>query len=284
MRTLVCRLLVLGVGLWAAGCGGDGTSPAAPSTLPPEPFLSVWITSGDGGKPVAGARVSIDGVSYVSNETGAVTPAGPGAPRGSAIDVDADGFLPRRTRIPATRVITLWPVAGEAEAEAVREMVYGRGGGDVLHPPDIGPFWLVFLDPSEAPDLAHVWQAEATAFGDRFERTVNVSIGPRFDELDGALVTNEVVVRFEGTGCDPVPAWGLCQVSPASKTFLVQADRAGDPRTIRRLLASWFLGPNPLPGLMNPDAPADELSPLEEQSIRMILQRPLPNRWPDTDR
>jgi hypothetical protein len=35
---------------------------------------------------------------------------------------------------------------------------------------------------------------------------------------------------------------------------------------------------------MNPENPARELSPLEARTIRMILRRPLPNRWPDTDR
>ncbi len=61
-------------------------------------------------------------------------------------------------------------------------------------------------------------------------------------------------------------------------------EKALDPTTIRRVLASWFLGPNPLPGFMNPDAPADSLSPLEIQTIRMILQRTRKNRWPDDDR
>jgi hypothetical protein len=34
---------------------------------------------------------------------------------------------------------------------------------------------------------------------------------------------------------------------------------------------------------MNATAPADDLSPLESQTIRMILLRQLPNRWPDND-
>ena len=66
--------------------------------------------------------------------------------------------------------------------------------------------------------------------------------------------------------------------------FVPPTDRATDPFTIRRVLASQFLGPNPFPGLLNPDAPADTLSPFEMQTIRMILQRPLKTRWPDNDR
>jgi hypothetical protein len=60
--------------------------------------------------------------------------------------------------------------------------------------------------------------------------------------------------------------------------------KALDPATFRRVLASWFLGPSPLPGFMNADAPADDCSPLEIPTIRMILQRSKRNRWPDDDR
>ena len=59
---------------------------------------------------------------------------------------------------------------------------------------------------------------------------------------------------------------------------------AADPLTIRRVLASRFLGPDPLPGLLDPEAPAASLSPLERQAIRMILRRTLKNRRPDDDR
>jgi hypothetical protein len=94
-------------------------------------------------------------------------------------------------------------------------------------------------------------------------------------------------VRFaDGRDCDflRMDAWEVCRVSPYYMIFLDPPHKARDPQTIRRVLASFFLGPNPLPGFLNPDAPANELSPLEDRTIRMILQRPLPNRWPDTDR
>ena len=65
--------------------------------------------------------------------------------------------------------------------------------------------------------------------------------------------------------------------------FRVLPTLTGDPRAIRRVLASAFIGPNPLAGLMNAQAPEDELTAFELQTIRMIRQRQLPNRWPDTD-
>lgn len=69
---------------------------------------------------------------------------------------------------------------------------------------------------------------------------------------------------------------------PAAGPFSVSM--TADPLTIRRVLASWFLGPDPLPGMLNPEAPAASLRSLEAQTIRMILRRTLRNRWPDDDR
>jgi hypothetical protein len=287
MRTLDLRLLVVGAGIYAGACGGGGAgvAPTAPTTssaevLPPAGKQPVRILSGGNGKPVVGAIVSVNyDDNYASDGNGNVVP-GPYSdwPMGAAIDVDASGYLPRRTTVPGDRVVTLWPVADGTEADAVREMVYGQG--EVLYPHDSGPLTLSVLDADY--DLAAVWEDEAAAFGAPFHLTYNLSHNFQYDP-------DEIAVRFARTGeCDLTPAWGFCQEPPldtrSSRTFRVLPERSRDPRTIRRVLASWFLGPNPLPGLMNPDAPANELSPLETQTIRMILQRPLPNRWPDTDR
>jgi len=96
---------------------------------------------------------------------------------------------------------------------------------------------------------------------------------------------NEITVFFgPDHGCTPGSLSGFCRAHWAYMDFAVATARATDALTIRRVLASQFLGPNPLPGLLNPDAPADALSPFEIQTIRMILQRPLKLRWPDNDR
>jgi hypothetical protein len=53
-------------------------------------------------------------------------------PADATIDVDVPGFFPRRTRlssVPATNLVTLWPVAGETEAEAIRSIAFHRGWG-----------------------------------------------------------------------------------------------------------------------------------------------------------
>ena len=272
--------------LLAAACE-DAVSrqvtPAAPSApAARSASYSVWIVSGADGSPVRGAAVVIEGQTYRSDDEGKVTVA---APFGAwAIDVEAAGFLPRRTTMAGNQNIAMWPVANEVEGEAVRQMVYQRGAArdGVLYPPDSRQFVLTMEDMSniDSPGVPDAWGREAIVFGSMFGLSYDLSHAFQYE-------TNEVAVRVRPAitaGCVPVPAWGFCRDSPWYKSFTVLPEKALDPATIRRVLASWFLGPNPLPGFMNPDAPADSLSPLETQTIRMILQRPLKNRWPDDDR
>ena len=260
--------------------------PSEPSTptepAPPTVSRSISIVSGADGSPVRGATVVIEGQSYQSDHQGKVPfAASLGA---SAIDVEAAGFLLRRTTTATSQTIALWPVANDAEAEAVRRMVYKRGSArdGVLYPPDSRQFFLTMEDASNINSLGvpDAWRREAIAFGSMFG--LNYELWYAFP-----VQTNEVAVRIRpaGTaGCVPVPAWGFCRDSPWYRASRSCPRRVLDPATIRRVLASWFLGPNPLAGFMNADAPADDLSPLEIQTIRMILQRPLKNRWPDDDR
>lgn len=95
-----------------------------------------------------------------------------------------------------------------------------------------------------------VWAAEAVAFGTPFG----------LDYQEGAArpweTENEIAVRYAETGgCATIPAWGFCLdfASDTDMSFRVLPGKARDPQTIRRVLASWFLGPNPQRGLMNPD-------------------------------
>jgi len=98
---------------------GCGRSPASPSSVPVvTPPQTLTIASGWDRTPVTGAIVHLDGAATPTSSTGEFTvPAG--APIGMAVDVDADGFLPPRTRlyaVPQNHVISLWPVANETRA------------------------------------------------------------------------------------------------------------------------------------------------------------------------
>ncbi len=278
-------ILALGLALGVAACDEKAgpTTVSGPSSLAspapsPTGFPPLRIVSGANNQPVSGAVVVIEGNRFVSDENGEV----PFDAGGGAIDVDAQGFLPRRTRVDYGRHLALWPVADEAEAEAVREMVYGGGREAVLQPPGPGSFLISFLggpgDGGAWGEIHEAWTAAASAFGARFGIGYVLSYEFQYE-------LNEVGVTFrEAGGCVPVPAWGFCRDSPHYRSFSVLPERSRDGETIRRILASWFLRPNPLPGLLNAEAPASELSPLEEQTIRMILLRRQPNRWPDDDR
>ena len=262
-----------------------GSGPAVPSApTPVYPALQpVRIVSGPDRQPVGDARIVInESESYTSDANGLVTPLSQSqAPSGAAIDVDAPGFLPRRTTIPTDRVVTLWPGANEAEAAAVRQMVYKRHdwAGEVLHPPDLSDYLYVDVM-NVGGDVVRAWSNEARLFGAAVGFSPGVSVRQVF-----GYDANEIEVNFGGPPrCDLIKAWGFCQEASPYETFQVQPELAVDPVVIRRVLVSWLLGPNPLPGYMNPEAPADDLSPLETQTIKMILIRYKPNRWPDDDR
>jgi hypothetical protein len=298
MKTAAWSVVAAVLGIVVVACDGGGRPPIPTAGSSPTPtgaggsvgtpaIRTVRILNGADGTPVADAAVAFENADSDdrSGPGGEVSPtdyiyATYGIPPGTAVDVDARGFLPRRTRVERDGVVTLWPVADDGEADAVRRMVYGDR--EVRPPFDLGPIFVsaLFEDPgSWNPEVERAWQTEALAFGSRFGLRYEWSTFFQYE-------TNEVAVRFATAGrCSPGPPWGFCrETSPYFASFVVRPERAGDPPTIRRVLASVFLGPDPLPGLLNPDAPTDELSPFEEQTLRMVLLRRLPNRWPDTDR
>ena len=168
------------VALSVAACDDAAVRQAAPAapteptgpTSPGSPTVSYYvrIVSGADGSPVQGATVVIDGQTHQSDADGKVTVA---APFGAwATDVDAAGFLPRRTTTAANQTIALWPVANQAEADAVRQMVYERGAArdGVLYPPDSRQFYLTMDDAStiNSPGVPDAWRREAITFGSMF--------------------------------------------------------------------------------------------------------------------
>jgi hypothetical protein len=276
-----CKRYVCLAGLAAAvsSCGSSPASPtstnarSAPSSVPATQF-SLQILSGSTHQPLPGAHVVIGGQEYTTDQNGSVTPIR----INEEIDIQAAGYLPRASRIVTERQgVTLWPVANDAEAEAVHRMVFGRrNAADLLYPFDPSEFYVTI--PSASDEVRRAWQAAAADFGSVFQLNYVMESQFQYD-------TNEIEILFGADQkCTPSPTLGFCKIPSAYMVFAVPDDRATDPTTIRRVLASLFLGPNPFPGLLNPDAPGDTLSPFEMQTIRMILQRPGLTRWPDDDR
>src|SRR5262249_1273262 len=245
--------------------------------------LSDKIVSGKDRRAVGGAQVVIGGQEFSTDKKGFFPPL-PRASRGADVDIQEVGYLPRATRLGEQndQTITLWPIANDAEADALHHMVFGRTGQpdpDLLYPPNAGEFFLTIPSADAAdPAVWDAWKAGAGGFGSVF------GVGYVFGTP--VMYDRDEITVFVGPdhGCPPASLSGFCRASRYYMDFAVATERATDPITIRRVLASQFLGPNPFPGLLNPDAPADTLSPFEVQTIRMILQRPLKLRWPDNDR
>lgn len=261
------------VAMLAGGCGSSGLTSPTPVTTAD----SVVVVSGvTGHLAVPGARVTFAGVSYTTNATGRFEPPESAFMVDQPIDVEAPGFLPRRTTLlRGQRAVTLWPVESQEEADAVRQMVYRRGHpeGEVFNGYPPGGEYMISM--SGAP--AAVVAAWTTTVKDACKNAgLQCAVYPTFQ-----YETFEIDVRFSDTCTAPS---GICKVASSYDVRIVRPDLALDKPTMRRVVASWFLGTNPLPGLMSERAPADDFSQLELRSIQVMAQRMKRNAWPDSDR
>ena len=242
------------------------------------------IVSGWDDSPVAGARVLVDGVQRSTEDDGSLTDVVD--LRGRAIDIDARGFLPRKTRITAER-LTLWPAASEQEVQAIARLVYYRGR-------------LVNLDVRATLRLIReVAYNHDAAFGAAVD-TINAvmrdrrfAVEGRDPEVDdGAVWTVSVGGAKECGGHAFFAPYGLClpylwfRGDRDNAIVLLTPDALARPESPLRLLAlAHLVGDNPLPGLLNPSTPeATELTLLEQQVLRMLPQRLPCTTFPDDDR
>lgn len=262
-------------------------NPSAPTPSPaptPDPGMIdtrvLSFVSGADYAPVAGATVTIGGVDYVTDAGGHPVDGEQYRPRDSDVDVVADGYLRRETKASYGNRIVLWPAADEQEKEAIRRMVYARDGlvngarsGFVAYPLTVSAEGL-------ADEALKVW-AEVIA---EVRRTLEVEV--EFYTFF-AYDPNEINMRLLGNPpeCIPTEWLGFCrEPNTGYVLYRMRPERTSDAAAVKRLIFSFFLGPNPLPGFMSAEDPRASLSPLELQTIRMIMQRPRTNRWPDSDR
>ena len=274
-----CLLFTVAVAVVA--CGREGPTAPPPSTERPAVPLALQplsVVDGFDGHGIAFAEVIVDYESHSTDANGSVQlgDSYSSAATGALVAVAAEGYLPRVTLLEPDRRITLWPAAGGKDGEegdAIRRMVFGAAG---VHEPRASR--VVSLSLEAPPEVRDAWLAEAQQFGRALG--IDYQVSPHGDDE----AENVLVVRFAGdrAGCMPDETTGYCRDS--DRRFAVSERKARDPRTMRRVFAAWFLRPNPLPGLMNADDPAGELSPLELRTIRMVLLRPRRTLWPDNDR
>ena len=193
------------VGQDAPTSPGPRPDPPPPAPAPVAGTLTLRVVSGADQSPVTGATILISDIPYVTNGVGDVTAAG----------VDAVRRRHRRPRVPSpphlsadcfSQTIALWPVVNEAEADAVRMMVYNFAWNETLYPPAGNEFIVTMRDTAMMPTDASAWGAEASAFGALFGLNYRIS---RFFEYE----QNEVEVIFQNSAaiCTPSPAWGFCR-------------------------------------------------------------------------
>ena len=300
--TTLCFALILGG--WTLGCSNSPTSPGRnrlplgqpPPQGPPPPPASRTLTvvSGWDQTPVPSAQVRLEAASFTTDANGRFESPGTVPPE-AALDVDAPGFLPRRTRlgeVAATNQITLWPAANEAEAAAIQAMAFYRSVTLMWAGSDWPVYQLALMVedvPRTPSEILNDWVREYAEIRTLTGRVLSLSPIPRgngpTDEFD-----NEIIVKFDETEQCKEP-WGFCdfvgndiRFGYFSRPYRMSLTMAQRPGVIKRLLAFGLLNANPLPGLLNKTAPATELSLLEKQTLKMQAIRPSGTRWPDTSR
>jgi len=130
-RAPVGALVAFGWTLAACGGGGAPQAPTPVATAAPAPRPSGWaqgtvvtVVSAADGAPVAGARLSVAGAAYVTDEAGRATMLTAVA-EGATVDVVSGGALARQTtaRAGLTR-IDLWPDDARLPGNYTQRLVY----------------------------------------------------------------------------------------------------------------------------------------------------------------
>jgi hypothetical protein len=295
-RNTAAGCLAIAVTVMVLGCDKSPTSPGPrPPFQPPPPPLpqarTLSVVSGWDQSAVAGAQVRVNDTMLTTDAQGQFV-CSETVPAEAEIDVDAPGFFPHRTRlfgVPPTNLILLWPVAGDAEAAAIRAMAFSpsTGGQFRLSRLGWGAYYLVLLtagDPRTPSEISGDWIREYEEIAELTGLPLSISFTTRADMEE---FQEEVIVVFDGTEETCRDPWGFCPFWNSSFPYFSRPVRivsalANRRDVIRRVLVSGLLNPNPLPGLLNRSTPAADLSLLEKQTLRMQSLRPQGTRWPDT--
>jgi hypothetical protein len=291
-------------------CGGsDGPStPIAPTPSPPTglvPGAALSFVSGEDGTPVAGAQVVVAGRSYSADAGGRVTLAEPAA-IGAFVDVVAAGFFDRQTQVRSDLSMryVLWPrrsPTGIDDDGYTATIVYTSG---TLTPPTPGsspllrlprgttqvtvvPSTQILGDDHALPRLQGAIDAlnDALAGAVRYQiSTTRPSAGVVFDSqidpADSFCNQNPLVAAYTSSVLNANQIMGgrmvFCKLDWARSTLVVhelghtfglQHSPLGDDVMVGRN-REW----------------ADRYSAREELIMRLMLERPAGNRFPDTDR
>ncbi|MEP7118057.1 MAG: hypothetical protein ABI880_10765 [Acidobacteriota bacterium] len=279
--------------LAATACGRDPASRSnatatSPSIVTPMTPRLIVVVDGVTGAPVAGVRVHLAATSDLTDRAGKVSMPMPCA---QATFVAA-GFLERQVRCLLTTTgngslpVTLWPIAGDAEREALRQTAFPSGRLTLNS--NFLPFYLS-ADVAAQDGAVAAWAgAAATVFAaTRGRWQPHVLAHPsRPDPGDDAFLID----LSTGAPCaKPSTNWsaGRACYEPGpgyfQTTLRIPAGLVGRPdMALRALLYEIGLGLHSEPGLMNAAQPASELSPFERNTLAMIGLRAAIT-WPDSE-
>ena len=258
------------------------------------------IVSGETGQPVPGARVVLAGREHFADALGFV-PVAELVPNGATVDVEAAGFLERRTLVRRGEQTTfeLWPDASPTrmDADYVRALVYesasleGAGGLEPLDRPALdNP--RVAIVPTEAiasdPLAMEVLRAAAGEITDAVGGAIVYSVGA----LPSAVpVTLEVDPQNEQIVSENLRAFARCWrtrlVIERCEIVFRSVDVVRSDTTLHELGHTFGLNHSvdrrEIMGVRRLNAPR-HFSPREALVMRMMLKRFPGNLFPDNDR
>lgn len=272
------------VGVVATACEPGAVSQIAPTQQPDAlpiqgappselTLLGRTVVSGWDTTPVAGATVVINGSSAMTNARGEFTTT---ASFGTPIEVRAQGFLPRRTTLTPF-VVTLWPAPTAADEQAIRAMAFFSRDRTYLDLYESVTVDTSFAGIAEPVAARAAWESEMNAMSRRLNLPF---IFGAADYFSGFKVSFD---ELTAPCTSAAPTWGFCPTESGYPGIVVRPELARDIATIRRVLAFAVLRGHTQPGLLNLTHPAESLSLLEEQTLKMLRLRAPTVYWPDTD-
>ncbi len=255
--------------------------------------LTLTFVSGESLLPVAAARVTTDGRSYVTDGAGVVA-----IDRGTALSIEASGFLERRALARGER-FSLWPriSATGLDEEYTARLVYNcaaagcADGGEPLGRVNQG---MVTLVPSRdlvadraalnaIDEAAHLWTAATrgeVVFALGIPSAAGTIVEIDVDPADPAILSKGAagVTRRQYSGASVVRARITLRSIELARRI---------PLSIHEIGHAFGLAHSPRVGDVMWSGPelydTIDLSTREKLAVALMLQRSSGNRYPDTE-
>lgn len=286
MRNLSTTCLLAALAVPLSSCGGSSGS-VAPSSNPGSASQTVTVVSGDTGAPVGGVRVIAAGISYTTNVSGQVSiPAA--LTSGATIDIEAASFLKRETTLLSGPQFSAWPTEAQGATEAwTRLALHGTFGTSPMLRPDpqlrqytIIPDAALAADSSALSALAQAAAMWNAATGASF--AMRVASGAPVNAFGVVVAAIDPTIPTAG-GAAPLGTGRA--LSGGTITFRSLA-AARLPNIVAHELGHMFGMAHSLDSVdvMFSASPAPDLSPREQMTARLMLQRRPGKIWPDNER